>query len=127
MLDTELGYFDWEIIAEGVVEVSVREGVELVGEHIQKAFALVKEAMPKKFCVLAQRREFYSHTLESMIVLSELEEILVYAIVVRNTQQRELGQSHKLINPKVRLFGDREEALETCVEIYRKYKGQDGP
>jgi hypothetical protein len=83
--------------------------------------------MPEKFCVLAQRRESYSHTLESMIVLSGLEEILVYAIVVRNTQQRELGQSHKLINPKVRLFGDREEALATCVEIYRKYKGQDGP
>jgi len=120
MLDTELGYFDWKIVAEGVVEVSVRDGVELEGQHIEKAFTLVKEAMPEKFCVLAQRHETYSHTLESMIVLSDLDEILMYAIVVSNVHQRELGQSHKLINPKVQLFGERKQALEACINKFQE-------
>ncbi len=126
MIDTGSGYFDWKIVADGVVEVSVRDGVELQGEHIAKAFALVKEAMPEKFCVLAHRHETYSHTLESMIVLSELEEILLYAVVVNSAHQRELGSSHRMINPKVRLFGDRKEALETCIQLINTNKLQGG-
>lgn len=116
MRDSELNYFDWKIVADGVVEVSVCAGVELEGEHIAKAFGLVKAAMPKYFCVLAHRHESYSHTLESMIVLSDIEEILLYAVVVSNEAQRELGQSHRLINPKVKLFGDREDALQACIQ-----------
>ncbi|MCF6235193.1 MAG: hypothetical protein L3J70_02255 [Gammaproteobacteria bacterium] len=116
MRDSELNYFDWKIVADGVVEVSVDAGVELKAEHIAKAFGLVKVAMPKYFCVLAHRHESYSHTLESMIVLSDIEEILLYAVVVSNEAQRELGQSHRMINPKVKLFGDREDALQACVQ-----------
>ncbi|MCF6262036.1 MAG: hypothetical protein L3J24_00360 [Xanthomonadales bacterium] len=116
MRDSKLGYFDWKIVADGVVEVSVSAGVELKGEHIAKAFGLVKAAMPKYFCVLAHRHESYSHTLESMIVLSDIEEILLYAVVVSNTEQRELGRSHRMINPKVQLFGMREDALQACIQ-----------
>lgn len=120
MHDSELSYFNWKIVADGVVEVSVGDGVELGGEHIARAFELVKEAMPEKFCVLAQRHESYSHTLESMIMLSDIEEILLYAVVVQNDTQRELGQSHRMINPKVKLFGVREDALQACVQALQE-------
>lgn len=116
MQDAKLGYFTWKVVAEGVVEVSVADGVELEAEHIVKAFALVKEAMPEKFSVLAQRHETYSHTLESMIVLSDIKEILLYAVVVSNDNQRELGKSHRMINPKVQLFGARSDALQACIQ-----------
>ncbi len=118
------GFFDWNIVADGVVEVSVWDGVELSRELVEKAFVTIGEAMPRKYCVIAQRRESYSHTLESMIALSELDEVLMYAVFVSNDSQRELGMSHKMINPKVQLFNDRESALAACLETQEKYSSQ---
>lgn len=121
MSGLELNYFDWEIVADGVVEITIHKGVELDGALVEEGFALVKASMPEKFCVLTQRRENYSHTLESMIALSRVKNVLLYALVVSNNAERELGQSHKIINQKVRLFSDREQALEACKLIYQEH------
>ena len=123
-MNADHGYFDWKIAADGVVEVSVEDGVELSRDMVEKAFVIIGEAMPRKYCVLAQRREGYGHTLESMVALSELDEVLMYAVFVSNVSERELGMSHKIINPKVQLFNDRESALAACLETLRNYSSQ---
>ena len=115
-------YFDWEIAAEGVAEVSVREDVELNAAHIAKALEIVSEKMPEKFCVLAQRHENYRQSLEAMVALSKINSILVYAVYGLNDEQLALAKSHKMINAKVRVFDDKNSALSVCIEAYQNYK-----
>ncbi len=116
-------YFDWRVAADGVVEVSVREDVELHASHISQALRLVSEKMPEKFSVLAQRHENYRQSLEAMVALSSIDSILVYAVYGLNDEQLTLAKSHKMINSKVRVFSDRQSALNACIEVYQKHLG----
>ncbi len=115
-------FFDWHIAAEGVAEVSVRDNVDLTAKHVLEAFSIVAEKMPKKFCVLAQRHENYRQSLEAMVALSSLDNVLLYAVYGLNEEQLRLAKTHRQMNPKVRVFTNRQSALAVCSDAYKAYK-----
>ena len=118
----EKDYFDWKVVADGVVEVSVHAGINLNSDHIRQAFKVVAAAMPEHFCVLAQRHENYKQSLEAMVLLSSIESVLLHAVYGLNEEQLKLAKTHKKLNPKVRVFNDRQSALDTCIATYKAHE-----
>jgi hypothetical protein len=111
MILGELPFGTFREIEPGILEIIIKEGIELRLKHIEQIEAGLLEKYSNAYVLLINRVYSYSHTVESMQKVAKLQNLTALAIVVYSDISDHTARIHRLYQDNVQVFDDRDRAI----------------
>lgn len=109
-----------EFPEKNIAEIIPSDGIEIQKPDIIEMDEIAFERFQETYTQLINRKNEYSHTEESMMAVAGLKHVCAFAILVYNQTSKTIAemqvQLQTLFGNKMKIFSDREEAIEWLKE-----------